>query len=580
MKKIVINYLFCLSLLIIVLPAQSQLTPDQLVSADTLIAGDTTMILSQCGFFDDYTGIMGGLIPLDFPDPLYFPDYVYDTLWNYETIKYNDTIAEFHFYIPPGTYPGRYMLFICDQYHSLISDYESLFILSKPYFILQPENNQTCPGDTFQFEVKTIDRYDAIYQWFHNDLVVEDAYNRVLKIYNTQLSDTGYYFCIATNYYGIDTSGKARLDFYPVPDKPVVPEGIPALCFGTESSVYCVENDPEVINYKWSLHPPSAGSLSAYDTSVTITWDDAFTGTAKIHVTPQGEFCEGKNSDTLDIMITGPPQQPEICIVGIDEETGRNRIVWGKIDDHAIVSYLIYRETNQSDIYLLLDSVPSGEFSIYIDSGSLPGVVSQRYKISILDTCGNESDLSNAHKTMHLTSNIGTHGEVNLIWEHYEGFAFLSYNIYRGTHPDSLEYLTSVPSNVSLYTDQYPPEGNIYYQIGIIHPEGCNPSKKAADYSISRSNIIHVETTGINILPEISDFRIFPNPADETLIIFSIHTNPVVTRLYNSSGMQIREFYLEPGQNILTISELPEGIYFLNVIQNKKCSKASFIKLK
>jgi len=266
--------------------------------------------------------------------------------------------------------------------------------------------------------------------------------------------------------------------------------------------------------------------------------------------------------------------------VGIDEESNRNRIVWEKTDDPSIVSYQIYRETNQTDVYLQLATLPHGDFSIYVDSSSIPGVVSQRYKISILDTCGNESDPGNAHKTMHLASNIGTHGEVNLIWEHYEGFAFLSYNIYRGTHPDSLAFLTSVPSNVSLYTDQNPPEGDIYYQIEVIHPEGCNPSKKTTDYSISRSNIIHVETSGIGNLQEISDFRIFPNPAHETLIIFSEHTKPVITHLYNSSGMQIREFYLEPGQNIFNISQLPEGIYFLNFMDNNEFHRSGFVKLK
>jgi len=89
-----------------------------------------------------------------------------------------------------------------------------------------------------------------------------------------------------------------------------------------------------------------------------------------------------------------------------------------------------------------------------------------------------------------------------------------------------------------------------------------------------------VETTEIGFSPEISNFRIFPNPADETLIIFNDHTKPVITRLYNSSGVQIRELYLEPGQNILNISQLPEGVYFLNFIDNNKSHRTGFVKLK
>lgn len=583
MKKIIItNQLFFSSLLIITFFINEQASQCQIFSGDTISAGDTAQIMCTIGYITDSIVLTGRLTNQDWPNPEIYPDYQGDTLYTFKVETVNDTAVILFFNIPLGTNPGFYHLAVYDQYYCWFFDYNYIWMNSKPFFIKQPESIIKCPGETVSFETGCIGSDYIIYQWFYNNHAIEDVYERFLNISKLHLSDSGYYYCIANNDFGTDTSTIARLDFYNFPARPSQPEGISSLCAGISTTSYFIHYNPEVIEYTWILHPWSAGSINKInDTTAIISWNETFADTAKIYVTPQGEFCEGENSDTLDIIIKGPPQQPEICIVGIDEESGRNRIVWEKTDDPSIVSYLIYRETNQSDIYLLLDSIPSGEFSIYTDSGSLPGVVSQRYKISILDTCGNKSDLSNAHKTMHLTSNIGTHGEVNLIWEHYEGFAFLSYNIYRNTHPDSLEFLTSVPSNVSLYTDQNPPEGDIYYQIEVIHPEGCNPSTKSTDYSISRSNIIHVETTGIGTFPEISDFRIFPNPAHETLIIrLNEQTKPVVTRLYNSSGMQIREFYLYPGQNILNVSQLPEGIYFLRSIDNNESHRTGFVKLK
>ncbi|PLX01136.1 MAG: hypothetical protein C0594_14190, partial [Marinilabiliales bacterium] len=104
--------------------------------------------------------------------------------------------------------------------------------------------------------------------------------------------------------------------------------------------------------------------------------------------------------------------------------------------------------------------------SVYTDINSNPSQQSDRYRISVIDTCNNESELSEAHKTMHLTVSTGV-GVYNLIWENYEGFDFGSYLIYRGTSPNNLTPIGTIQSNLTTYTD-YQPQGLYYYQIAVM----------------------------------------------------------------------------------------------------------------
>ena len=63
------------------------------------------------------------------------------------------------------------------------------------------------------------------------------------------------------------------------------------------------------------------------------------------------------------------------------------------------------------------------------------------YKIAAIDVCTNESDLSPAHKTVHLTMNEGVNGEVNLIWNPYEGFTVSNYLIYRSIDGGQMSFI-------------------------------------------------------------------------------------------------------------------------------------------
>jgi len=100
--------------------------------------------------------------------------------------------------------------------------------------------------------------------------------------------------------------------------------------------------------------------------------------------------------------------------------------------------------------------------SEYIDYTSDPSQNSNRYKISVTDTCGNISDLSPYHKTIRLgIAQGGSASSMLLVFDAYEdeggGFIPLWNYIYRGTSASTMELYDSVTANVLTYTDEPAP---------------------------------------------------------------------------------------------------------------------------
>lgn len=183
------------------------------------------------------------------------------------------------------------------------------------------------------------------------------------------------------------------------------------------------------------------------------------------------------------------PETPAICIVTVDTATNNNEVVWEKPITNEIDHYNIYRESTQSNVYLKIGEHSYNSESIFVDKNSNALQRSYRYKISSVNVCGVESDLSPHHKTMHLTINIGDNGLRNLIWDHYEGFNILTYYIHRYTPESGWVLYDSIQSNLTSFVDSDTPL-NVSYYIEIINPNGCVATKsKVTNKNSSRSNV-------------------------------------------------------------------------------------------
>lgn len=166
----------------------------------------------------------------------------------------------------------------------------------------------------------------------------------------------------------------------------------------------------------------NSGSAGNYHLSYTIGQVVAGTGTTPTTILTQGFQQPG---------VCMPYQQEQICIVLVDSTTGKNLIVWEKTPNVATDYYKIWKESTTAGVYNLIGTVPYNNLSQFTDTSSHPQQQSDRYKISVVDTCGNESQMSTAHRTLHLSVSQGFPSGVELNWQDsYEGFTFYTYQLY------------------------------------------------------------------------------------------------------------------------------------------------------
>ena len=321
-----------------------------------------------------------------------------------------------------------------------------------------------------------------------------------------------------------------------------------------------------------TIQPCIGGSvtLSASSGYSSYLWSNGAT-TQTITVSTSGNYTvqgTGSNgctstSNPYTINASFLPTQ-NICVVGVDSLTNNIRVVWEEPQTTAIDSFYIYKESNVSNVYTQVGSRAYDSLSVWIDPVSNPAVQSYRYKITALDTCGVETPLSEFHKTIHLTINQGVGGAWNLIWSHYEGINFGSYKIYRGTSSSSMTLLTTIQSNLNSYTDLAPPTGAVYYQIEIVNPNNCTPTK-STNYGSSKSNIA---TNDINNIVEMSSefISVYPNPttADFTIEI----TKGLIGEDYtitDFSGRLLRSGTFHSNKEKVELDMFSNGVYLIQI---------------
>jgi hypothetical protein len=550
------------------------------VSSDSLIAGDTTIYRYGVGYYNP-AGLQAVLTPHLLNYPWHCTVCKDDSIFSYRTELYSDSTYNFYFAVPMGTIPGIYRpTFLFEE--NFVVWGKHLNIYTPPFFYQQPVDIMVCSEDTVAFELLAMgnDVNDPCYQWYHNDIKYNDYYKGDAIITNPQLQDTGRYYCVISNSFGVDTSFVVRLDFLALNTYFGTPVGPAIFCPGTESTAYLMLSNPLATGYQWKLLPETSGTIEQHDTSAIIFWDPDFSGIAELYVDVINDICGATSSGVLKITIPEISPPPEICIVGTDEETGKYQIVWEKSGIKSARLFRIYRESNMADVYLEIGSIDPGELCVFIDLTSAPNILSHRYKISYIDSCGKESELSEYHQTMHLAANLGINNVVNLAWSEYKGIPFPTYDLYRGNYPDSMKLLIQVPSTVTSFTDEDPPSGNIYYQVGMSNPSGCNPIKKASqNYSSSRSNLVQVFISGTEEVNEDHLFAIYPNPADEELQIhlMNVLNGEIHYNIHNTTGMLVQEGMITEGSVKVDVKSLSPGLYIIIISADREMFFEKFV---
>jgi len=349
--------------------------------------------------------------------------------------------------------------------------------------------------------------------------------------------------------------------------------GGPVVSFTNIKGVGCRTTDNGEINitvsgdgpytYEWLPNGETTANLSGLST-----------GTYFIKVTDKNA-CIGSNQ--AEITQAPPPVNP-ICLVTVDSLTQMNKIVWEKADTTDVAFYNIYREGSYRGDYQLIGSRNKDESGIFTDSIADPTIHSWRYKLSVVDVCGNESELSEHHKTMHLTMNLGLDNSVNLIWDEYEGFDVNSYSVFRSDVLVAWQEVASLAGNVSSFTDKDIKEEDLYYYIEVPLSKACIISNyKAATYNYSRSNrktkfkSDHVSAKSISD-PGNSEVSIYPNPGTGVFYLSfqKDQSGSVLIRIMDVSGkmLSLSEINnpLKEAGYIIDLSGYQDGIYQISVI--------------
>ncbi|MEI8226362.1 MAG: T9SS type A sorting domain-containing protein, partial [Bacteroidota bacterium] len=289
--------------------------------------------------------------------------------------------------------------------------------------------------------------------------------------------------------------------------------------------------------------------------------------------------CSSPTDSTLVVVYQKVPETA-LCMVSVDSLTGKNLIIWNKSVTTAINHFNIYLEGAQVNQYNLIGVSQYNSLSIFSDTNSNPAQQPYRYKISAFDICGTEKSISTSHKTIHLTISQGMGNSYNLIWSNYEGFAYQSYNLYRGINPLNLSLLTTVALTTNSYTDLSPPFGNVYYQIEVLNPSPCFPSRTIS-YNSSKSNIASNAYTAIPAIDNSENINLYPNPSYEKIIIeFSNYSLAIETNLelIRADGLLMKNQLLNGFFNQIDISSFPNGVYFAKIRMPKSVIVRKFIK--
>jgi hypothetical protein len=139
-----------------------------------------------------------------------------------------------------------------------------------------------------------------------------------------------------------------------------------------------------------------------------------------------------------------PYDNEEICMVTFDTALNKNIVLWNKTPNVGTAFFNIYRDSTNLDSYDLIGTVSYNDGGYFIDSTSKPLERWYKYKLSVVDSSGKESSLSQHHKTIFLEVSTGI-GVVNLYWNKYEGISFINYYIIaRGTNLSNISILDSI----------------------------------------------------------------------------------------------------------------------------------------
>lgn len=352
-------------------------------------------------------------------------------------------------------------------------------------------------------------------------------------------------------------------------------------CWGAASATVTIHHlAPPAIMVNGIISPcqTSTATLFLNDSYSSYFWS---TGeiTPTIEVTDPGYYwvmvSDNNCTATSEAIQLGAstliPDTVSICVVSV--ENNHNLIIWNMLNSPNVESYRVYRENEQANIFELEATIPAMQTNAYEDISANPAIRAYRYKVTAMDACYGETPMSDYHKTVHLTINQGLNNSWNLIWTPYEGMEFPSYRLYRGTAPETLELIATMPSTLTSMTDFDAPEGPLFYQIEMVMDGSCQLfTRDNTTYTGARSNIAYNGVAAITNFDG-SGLTLYPNP---TTGIVTIRLNPETCnstpeiQLFDICGRRLQSLSVSGENTQVDLSHYSTGVYIVKLVNDGK----------
>lgn len=323
-----------------------------------------------------------------------------------------------------------------------------------------------------------------------------------------------------------------------------------------------------------NLCPLSSVDLIASG-GVSYLWNDGSTTSTTLSVDTTGDFFSSvflsdgcfKNTDTLHVNLKTAPSTPEICLVTVDSLSTHNIIVWDKTAITGASAFKIYRE-DVTNVYTLIATVPYDSLSEYHDLAANPNTTTKRYKLSAIDSCGQESGMSNYHNTIYIVnSGLGQYTWNPLYTIENSGNPVDNYVLMRDDNSNGNWALitTTAGTQNTLVDPNYASFPNASYRVETLWNRNCLSTRGAIN--TSRSNIKSpTSLIGINSLEGNMEITTFPNPFTSSLNFESaIYMDKVSIELYNSIGQLVYKGNHSGNKINIQLPELANGLYHYTI---------------
>jgi len=319
--------------------------------------------------------------------------------------------------------------------------------------------------------------------------------------------------------------------------------------------------------YEWSTGSTSEDLTGVGSGTYTLTYTDQ-------------AGCE--NYLTVDV-IDELPYQPTICLLTVDSSYTYNQVVWEKVPGEPIDAFNIYRETSNFGEFELVVSRDYALESFFMDNSASPVDRSWRYAITTVDACGNESNPSFIHKTIHTVSNTSNGTDYTISWDDYEGISYSDIDLWRHDNTNGWTNIGTYGIGTNSAPDVPPVTDGLDYYVQFNLTDGCQ-STKATDYNSSRSNKADSaynpgeSTTSIED-EEYGIINIYPNPTSSIVNLY-IEQYDMYERieLRDMNGRILNQKNISNQNEVIDLTEFANGVYFISIISGDESHQQKIIK--